>query len=169
MNSGRTLRAFDWRNYMTRIGLVLATIGVLALVGGGLSGSALALFAAGIVLTLVGALAYTTPGAKASTAEPISAAAGWYPDPTMPGTQRYWDGDAWTEHVAPATPTSSEPDSDSEGLVVGGLLTALLIPIVGFVIGCVLLTRRPGAGVACMVLAVIMGVVWFDHFASSPY
>ncbi|TCJ22106.1 RDD family protein [Nocardioides jejuensis] len=33
------------------------------------------------------------------------AAAGWYPDPTpAPGvpTLRYWDGAAWTEHVAPA-------------------------------------------------------------------
>ncbi len=28
--------------------------------------------------------------------------AGWYPDPTMVNTQRYWDGAAWTEHVQPA-------------------------------------------------------------------
>lgn len=28
-------------------------------------------------------------------------AAGWYPHPTMPNTQAYWDGGQWTEHVAP--------------------------------------------------------------------
>lgn len=28
-------------------------------------------------------------------------AAGWYPDPTVPGQQRYWDGTTWTAHVAP--------------------------------------------------------------------
>lgn len=26
---------------------------------------------------------------------------GWYPDPSAPGTQRYWDGSAWTDHTAP--------------------------------------------------------------------
>ncbi|TXG88287.1 DUF2510 domain-containing protein [Rhodococcus rhodnii] len=29
-------------------------------------------------------------------------AAGWYPDPEMAGTVRYWDGAAWTESAAPA-------------------------------------------------------------------
>ena len=28
--------------------------------------------------------------------------AGWYPDPSDPTAQRYWDGSAWTEHKAPA-------------------------------------------------------------------
>jgi hypothetical protein len=27
--------------------------------------------------------------------------AGWHDDPTTPGQYRYWDGTAWTEHVAP--------------------------------------------------------------------
>lgn len=27
--------------------------------------------------------------------------ANWYPDPSSPGLLRYWDGQAWTEHVAP--------------------------------------------------------------------
>lgn len=36
----------------------------------------------------------------------MSAPAGWYPDPQLlvpgaPPQQRYWDGQAWTEHVAP--------------------------------------------------------------------
>jgi hypothetical protein len=28
--------------------------------------------------------------------------AGWYPDPSGSGQQRYWDGSQWTEHYAPA-------------------------------------------------------------------
>lgn len=31
--------------------------------------------------------------------------AGWYPDPVVPGAQRYWDGTTWTQHVAPPPPT----------------------------------------------------------------
>ena len=27
--------------------------------------------------------------------------AGWFPDPQVPGQQRYWNGVAWTEHTAP--------------------------------------------------------------------
>jgi hypothetical protein len=29
-------------------------------------------------------------------------AAGWYPDHTSPGSERYWDGTQWTEHSRPA-------------------------------------------------------------------
>ncbi len=32
----------------------------------------------------------------------MSTPANWYPDPQDPTLQRYWDGTAWTEHVAPA-------------------------------------------------------------------
>jgi hypothetical protein len=28
--------------------------------------------------------------------------ASWYPDPTNPNQQRYWDGAQWTEHTQPA-------------------------------------------------------------------
>jgi uncharacterized RDD family membrane protein YckC len=30
-----------------------------------------------------------------------STPAGWYPDPTVPGQQRYWDGNSWTDNTAP--------------------------------------------------------------------
>lgn len=33
---------------------------------------------------------------------PPAAPAGWYPHPNMAATQAYWDGQAWTEHIAPA-------------------------------------------------------------------
>jgi hypothetical protein len=30
-----------------------------------------------------------------------TAPAGWYAHPTMAATQRYWDGEQWTENIAP--------------------------------------------------------------------
>jgi len=37
--------------------------------------------------------------------------AGWYPDPTVPGQERWWDGAAWTEAVRPVAtpPTPTQP------------------------------------------------------------
>lgn len=32
--------------------------------------------------------------------------ANWYPDPEVPGQQRYWDGTQWTEHRAPGAGVS---------------------------------------------------------------
>jgi hypothetical protein len=44
-----------------------------------------------------------------------AAPAGWYPDPELVNTRRYWDGERWTEHrqEAPA-PTPAVPLSDTE-------------------------------------------------------
>lgn len=36
-----------------------------------------------------------------------SAAPGWYPDGT--GAQRWWNGSAWSEHTAPASPATAQP------------------------------------------------------------
>lgn len=37
-----------------------------------------------------------------SAEPPAGPPAGWYPHPSMANTLGYWDGDQWTEHVAPA-------------------------------------------------------------------
>jgi hypothetical protein len=50
----------------------------------------------------------TTPGTTAlsPSSQPAPAPplppAGWFPDPSGTGTQRYWDGHQWTEHRSPA-------------------------------------------------------------------
>lgn len=74
-----------------------------------------------------------------SEQETPSVPPGWYPDPKMVGTQRYWDGAQWTEHAAPAP--QGKPNNDNSGLVAAGILTAIFIPFVGFVLGIVLLAK----------------------------
>lgn len=66
---------------------------------------------------------------------------GWYPDAS--GQQRYWDGAAWTEHLAPAAPavvggigqaltTASTTDETSMGALahVLGIFFAFVGPLI---------------------------------------
>ena len=34
---------------------------------------------------------------------------GWYPDPSVPGAQRWWDGARWTEHSSAPQPVPTAP------------------------------------------------------------
>lgn len=87
---------------------------------------------------------------------------GWYAHPQMVDTLRYWDGAAWTEQVAPGASgvAARQTKSTSETLSTAGWLSAFFVPIVGFIIGCVLLTKRPREAVGMMLLAIVMSVVW---------
>lgn len=62
--------------------------------------------------------------------------AGWYPDPTQPGSQRYWDGNEWTDQRAPLpqgqAKSGSWSPSASPRLVIG------LLGAIGVVIACFL-------------------------------
>ena len=105
--------------------------------------------------------AAVSPGVATAWGSPQ--AAGWYADPEMAGTQRYWDGEKWTDNVAPAAAPPARYEDTSDGLVVAGYLTAVLFPIVGFIIGIILITRgRSGHGVAMMVIAVIAVFAWYE-------
>lgn len=84
--------------------------------------------------------------------------AGWHPDPELPQMQRYWDGTRWTDHRAPV----AQQQRGSEGLVVAGYVTAVLLPFVGFIIGCILLGKdRTGHGIGAILLSIVAFFVFW--------
>jgi hypothetical protein len=86
--------------------------------------------------------------------EPPPPNAGWYPDPELAHTQRYWDGSKWTDQRAPIE------QGASDGLVTAGYVTAVILPLVGFVLGFVLIARKREAhGFACVILSIVAAVV----------
>jgi hypothetical protein len=53
---------------------------------------------------------------EATSASPAPVVpAGWYPDPQKSTIRRYWNGNSWTEHTAPAdqVPTTPRPDASA--------------------------------------------------------
>ncbi len=68
--------------------------------------------------------------------------AGWYPDPAVPGTQRYWDGGTWTDHTAPlatTTPPSGLPPLASFGQRLGAAVVDALVVAIPFTVVMVVL------------------------------
>jgi peptidoglycan/LPS O-acetylase OafA/YrhL len=55
--------------------------------------------------------------------------AGWYPDPSGSGRQRYWDGNQWTDNYSPAAaPAAAQPAGPLPSLWWGApAATALLV------------------------------------------
>lgn len=50
--------------------------------------------------------------------------AGWYPDPDQVQTQRYWDGEAWTDQRAPLPPPAARTGVELSPRLVLGLVGA---------------------------------------------
>ncbi len=92
------------------------------------------------------------PAAPTPSSKP-KAPAGWYPHPTMAATRRYWDGEAWTDNIAPADVPAPAVKSHDQSRIVGAI--ALAAAVVGVVMasqGASLLTgtstQWTGAGIA---------------------
>jgi Domain of unknown function (DUF4352)/Protein of unknown function (DUF2510) len=68
----------------------------------------------------------------------MSSPAGWYPDPAGSGSQRYFDGNQWTHHYAPAQTTlatpqyasSPQPKKPQTALIVTGVVGGLVILVI---------------------------------------
>lgn len=103
--------------------------------------------------------------------DPPTAPAGWYVNPSGVG-QRYWDGEQWTDSYSgagpppPATTTTSAPGEPTAnmGLVVAGYIFAVVIPLVGFILGVVAATRPQKQiskhGVWIIVVSVLVTVLY---------
>src|SRR5688572_15970477 len=89
---------------------------------------------------------------------------GWYKHPTMADTKRYWDGQAWTDDIAPASvakdaPTSARtpPAPDSPyGYVLLGVITAAL----GGALIALGLSDEDGSWVFLLIGYVMAGIGW---------
>ncbi|TQK73350.1 DUF2510 domain-containing protein [Nocardioides sp. SLBN-35] len=56
--------------------------------------------------------------------------AGWYPDPKIAGTLRFWDGSRWTDNVAPMQPPPGSSGVSPQllaGLVVAAAVVGLIL------------------------------------------
>jgi Protein of unknown function (DUF2510) len=86
---------------------------------------------------------------------------GWYVDQTAQA-QRYWDGTAWTDQLAPLPPDAKTGQYEIRpGDLWGGFAFAVIFPLIGFIVGLVWLGRgKSSPGVACMVLSLVAGYVW---------
>ena len=76
---------------------------------------------------------------------------GWYPDPSSPSMERWWDGSAWTEHrrtpspsAPPTVPTGFGPVQPPDGAGAGrgrtvALVAVALVVVAALVVGGVVL------------------------------
>src|SRR5687768_8313028 len=77
---------------------------------------------------------------------------GWYA--SRHGGERYWNGTEWTDRWRDSRPP---PGRGSDGLVAVGILLALFFPLLGLIVGIILLARnRVGAGVAVLAISITM-------------
>jgi len=83
---------------------------------------------------------------------------GWYEDP-LGGGERYWDGQQWGSYWITPDPTR-KADRRNDGLTMIGWITAIVIPLVGLVVGIILSSRDDRRGTPIALTAVGIFVAW---------
>lgn len=96
---------------------------------------------------------------------------GFYPDPNDPKVERYWDGKRWTESRQPIglTRTAAAPaekEQQATGIIIAGYIFAVLMPLVGFILGLTQVNRNRH-GIWVVVVSVVAFVVWLAIFDSQ--
>jgi hypothetical protein len=90
-------------------------------------------------------------------------APGWYPDPSRPGTMRWWDGSQWTDQFAPGPVPVYGGETD--GYAIASLITGVLgVPIAPIILGVMARNRiresnglKSGNGLA--IAGLVLGIV----------
>lgn len=98
--------------------------------------------------------------------------AGWYTDPEGSGHLRWWDGTQWTKQYSPAASAGASPrqaDPANNGLAMVGFITAILIPVVGFVIGLVLAGKSDRRGGQIVGLSVGIFLLFLVAFSVGAH
>jgi hypothetical protein len=97
-------------------------------------------------------------------------APGWYPDPSVPGTVRWWDGAQWSEHRAPAPMPAPYFVRETDGYAIASVICGVLgVPILPIVLGVIARNRiresggmkdGNGLAIAGIVLGAVQIVIW---------
>jgi hypothetical protein len=66
---------------------------------------------------------------------------GWYPDPGVPGAQRYWDGTRWTSQIKRKKARLPKMNGLS---LTWAYLGSFSVPLIGFVAGVMAVRRGQG-------------------------
>lgn len=99
-----------------------------------------------------------------------TASPGWYQHETL---MRYWDGMDWTDQTRPLVQQTAVPATTESagGIVTVGYILAVLMPLIGFILGIVVATRpvkttsKHGAWI--IVVSVGAFIVWIAILAQG--
>jgi VIT1/CCC1 family predicted Fe2+/Mn2+ transporter len=95
---------------------------------------------------------------------------GWYPDQRAPGILRFWDGERWTDNVAPmapVAPVATHSPRNDNGMETAGWICAFLLPIIGVILGIILAARGNGKGAWILVVSIVVMVVLYGALSSQ--